>query len=65
MWHIWERGEVHIAFWWGNLRERNHLKDLGIDGRIFQYIFKKYDGEAWIGLILLMTRRGGRVLWIW
>jgi len=28
------RGEVLIGFWWGNLRERYHLKDLGIDGRV-------------------------------
>ena len=25
------RGEVHIGFWWGNLRERDHLEDLGVD----------------------------------
>jgi hypothetical protein len=29
-----ERGEVHTEFWWGNLRERNHLEDPGVDGRI-------------------------------
>jgi hypothetical protein len=27
-------GEVYSGFWWGNLRERNHLGDPGIDGRI-------------------------------
>jgi len=26
--------EVHIGFCWGNLRERNDLEDLGMDGRI-------------------------------
>ena len=31
MWHVWERGEVHTGFWWGNLRERDHLVDLGVD----------------------------------
>jgi hypothetical protein len=25
---------VHAGFWWGNLRSRDHLKDLDIDGRI-------------------------------
>jgi len=28
------RGEVHKEYWWGNLRERDHLKDPGVDGRI-------------------------------
>jgi len=29
-----ERGEVYTGFWWGNLRERDHLGDPGVDGRI-------------------------------
>ena len=38
------RGEVHTGFWWGNLRERGHLEDLGIDGGvILKLMFKKYD----------------------
>ena len=28
------RGEMHTGFWWGNLRERDHLEDPGLDGRI-------------------------------
>jgi hypothetical protein len=28
------RGEVCIGFWWGNLRERDHLGDPGVNGRI-------------------------------
>jgi hypothetical protein len=28
------RGKVHVVFWWGNLREKDHLKDLGINGRV-------------------------------
>ena len=27
-------GEVHTGFWWGDLRERDRLKDVGVDGRI-------------------------------
>jgi len=26
--------EVHTEFWWGNLREREHLENPDIDGRI-------------------------------
>jgi hypothetical protein len=31
---IWGREEAYTGFWWGNLRERDHLGDPGIDGRI-------------------------------
>jgi hypothetical protein len=47
MWHVRERGEVHEEFWWGNLREKDLLKDLGLDGRIIlQLIFKKCYGSV-------------------
>jgi len=28
------RGEVNTGFWWGNLRERDHLEDPELDGGI-------------------------------
>jgi hypothetical protein len=56
-------GEVYTGFWWRNLRERDHLGDPGIDGRIILgWIFKKLDGGAWTGLIWLRIRtRGGHL----
>jgi hypothetical protein len=27
-------GEMDKGFWWGDVMERNHLEDLGVDGSI-------------------------------
>jgi hypothetical protein len=36
------RGEVYTGFWWRNLRERDHLEDPGVVGRIvLRCIFRK------------------------
>jgi len=54
-WHVCGRGKLHTGFWWGNLRKRDHLEDLGIDRRkILKYVFN----GTWTGLIWL--RRGKR-----
>jgi hypothetical protein len=53
MWHVWETGEVHTGFSWVDLKERDHLEGLGVDGRtILKLIFKKLAGEAPKGLTL-------------
>jgi len=49
---------VHKEFLWGNLMERNHLEDLGVDVKIIlKCISKKCYGE-WTGLIWLRRTRG-------
>jgi hypothetical protein len=36
------RGEMFTGFWWGNLRERDHWGNPGVDGKIIlRWIFKK------------------------
>jgi hypothetical protein len=35
---------MHTGFWWGDLREGDHLKNPRIDGRIILgWIFRKWD----------------------
>ena len=56
---MWGRGEVFTKV--GNLRERDHLEDPGVDGRviiiiiiiIIKWIFRKWDvgaltGSTWL-----------------
>jgi len=51
MWHGWKTGGVHTGFGWWELRERDHLEDLLIDGRIILKLILKWDGRSWTGLI--------------
>ena len=43
---------MHKGFLWGNMREREHLEEEGVDGRIkLKLIFKKWNGGIdWIDL---------------
>jgi hypothetical protein len=51
MWHIWETGELHIQIRYGDLMDKDHLEDLGVDGRIIlKWMFKTLDGLAWARL---------------
>jgi hypothetical protein len=57
------RGKVHTGFCWGNLRERDHLENLEINGRIIlKWIFMRWDREAWFGFISLRIRTSSELL---
>ena len=63
--HVWGRGEAYTRFWWGNLKERDHLGDPGADGRIIlSWIFRKCDMGVWTGSSWLRIGTGGGKLFM-
>ena len=59
MQHVYGRREVHTV-WWGNLRERDHLENTGVNGRIIlSLIFRKLDVGSWTGSSWLRIGTGG------
>ena len=54
----WRRREAYTGFWWGKLRERYHLEDAGVDGRIIlRWIFRKWDVVVLTGSSCLRVDR--------
>ena len=50
MWRVWGRIEGCTGCWWGNLRERGHLGDQDVDGKIIlRWIFRKLEGVVGTG----------------
>jgi len=52
LYSVWGRGEAYTGSWRGNLKERDHLGDPGVDRTILRWIFRKLDaGDMdWIEL---------------
>ena len=56
-------GEEYSRFWWENLRERDRLRDPGVDGmKILRWIFGKWDVGVWTGSRWLRTGTDDRYL---
>jgi len=50
---------VYRGFWWGNLRERDHLEYTGVDGTIIlRWVFRKWDVGLWTGSCWLRIGTG-------
>jgi len=50
--------------WWGDLRKKDNLEGLGINGRIIsKCIFRKWNGGTWAAMIWLSIGADGGLLY--
>jgi len=59
---MWPVCQLNAEFCWGNLRDRDHLEDLRVDGRIILNLWSRNEMGAWNALIWLRIRRNRRLL---
>ena len=45
----WGETDTYEGFWWGVLKEKENFGNLGVDGRITIFTFKKKEGMARLG----------------
>jgi len=63
MQRVWGTGEAYTGFWWGNVKERDHMGDPHVDGKIIlRWIFRKWDVVVWTGSSCLGIGTGGQHL---
>jgi hypothetical protein len=55
----WGKGEMYTKFWCGNLRERDHLKDPGVDGKTILRDLQEVVCGLWTGSRWLRIGTGG------
>jgi hypothetical protein len=65
MWHARERGETCTWFWWESPKEKDHLKDQGVDGRMgSKWTLRRLVGGVLCAFAWLRIGIVGRLLWM-
>jgi hypothetical protein len=63
MWHAWDRGETCTGFWWESPKEKDHLEDQGVGGRMgSKWILERLVGGVWNGFTWLRIGTAGGFL---
>jgi hypothetical protein len=58
-----EKGETCTGFWWESLKEKDHLEDQGVDGRVgSKWTLGRLVGGVWSGFTWLRIGIAGGLL---
>jgi len=61
--NIWVRKDMRTGICWGNMKERDYLKDAGVDGRIIlRCVLLRWYARSWTGPIWLRVGTNGGLL---
>ena len=58
MWYMWGTREVNVGLWLGDLMERDHLEDLGVDGDNIKMNLQEVRWKGMNGLLWLRIETG-------
>jgi hypothetical protein len=66
MWYAWERREKCTRFWWESPKDRDHVEDQGVGGKMgSEWMWGRLAwGGGWFGFDWLRTGTGGGLLWV-
>jgi hypothetical protein len=56
------REKRYIRFWWGNIKEGDHMEDLGVDGTSLEWVLKESIRRASTELMWLKIGTDGGLL---
>jgi hypothetical protein len=63
MWHARDKREKCTRFWWESPKEKDHLEDQGVDGRMgSKWILRRLAGGVWDGFTWLRIGTVGGLL---
>jgi hypothetical protein len=63
MWHAWERGKTCTGFWCESPKEKDHLKDQGVNARMgSKWTLRRLVGRGWSGFSWLRIGTVGGLL---
>jgi hypothetical protein len=49
MWRVWRYKGALAGFWWGNVRKRDNVEDLGVCGKIIlKWVLNRIGGSGLI-----------------
>jgi len=64
MWHLWGKSDMPRRFGWENLKGKDYLKNLGVDGSKIKWLLVAQK-KAWSGFIWFKVGTNSGLFCVW